>query len=127
MYELETEDIAAIIAENLKKLREDLKLSQDDMASKIKTSQAGYSLSESAERKLDLLNLYYTAVEFGVDLNSLFGLSDKLEQPIKIDHTTRIFHQNNLKSKDNRRSIFNIDSKIATRKAKKNRKATNGL
>lgn len=77
--------------------------------------------------KSHVTHVRYTAVEFGVDLNSLFGLSDKLEQPIKIDHTTRIFHQNNLKSKDNRRSIFNIDSKIATRKAKKNRKATNGL
>lgn len=122
MNEFEKEDIAAIIAENIEKLRIYEGLSQIDMALRIKTNQAGYSLTESANRELNLLNLYYTAVEFNVNLNSLFGLSDT-----KRDFSIRSYHSDNLKLKDKRRKIYSVDKKIAKRVQRKNKNASNSL
>ena len=93
--------VALIVAENLSKLREFQGITQAEMAERIYTNQPGYCLSENGERELNLLNLYYLAVEFGIDLNSLFGLSDN-----RINPSARIKHDENLKKIDRRRNLW---------------------
>ena len=97
--ELESYDVAIIVSGNLAKLREFHGLNQTQIAEKIKTSQAGYCLSENGSRELNYLNLYSMAVEFGMDLNSLFGLSDERFNPL-----ARIKHRDNLAKVMRRRS-----------------------
>lgn len=95
--ELESEDVAIIVAENLAKLREFQGLTQTQIAEKIRTNQAGYCLSEKGNRELNYTNLYNLAVEFGINLNSLFGLSDDRINPI-----ARVKHKENLAMKTKR-------------------------
>ena len=97
--ELETDDIQIIVAENLAKLREFQGLNQTQMAERVRTNQAGYCLSEKGTRELNLTNLYYIAVEFGTNLNSLFGLSE-----VKNDTSARLKHTENIIKKNKRRT-----------------------
>jgi transcriptional regulator with XRE-family HTH domain len=87
----EPNDVAIIVAENLRKVREFQGLNQTQIAEQINTSQPGYCLSEIGSRELNYSNLYSLAVEFGVDLNFLFGLSDERFNPI-----ARVKHEENL-------------------------------
>lgn len=89
--ELGSDEVAIIVAENLAKVREFNGLNQTQMAEKLRTNQAGYCLSEQGNRELNLTNLYYLAVEFGINLNSLFGLSDD-----RINPSARVKHAENL-------------------------------
>lgn len=100
--ELESDDVAIIVAENLAKVREFQGLNQTQIAERIKTNQAGYCLSEKGTRELNYSNLYRLAVEFAVDLNSLFGLGNERINPI-----ARVKHKENLNMMQRRRKRFN--------------------
>lgn len=89
--ELGSKDVAIIVAENLAKVREFHGLNQTQMAEKLRTTQASYCLSENGDRRLNLTNLYHLAVEFGVNLNSIFGLSEE-----RINPASRVKHIENL-------------------------------
>lgn len=91
MSKIKIDELTAIISENLYNVRKFEGENQNAIANKIKTTQASYSLSESGVRELSLVNLYYLAVEYGVNLNWLVGLSD-----VRFDKTTRVHHKKNL-------------------------------
>lgn len=99
--DLVSSDIKLIVAENLSKLREFYGINQIDLSDKIKTYQAAYSLSEQGTRELNYTNLYYLAVELGININWLFGLSD-----VRIDPTARKKHLENIKKRESRRRGF---------------------
>lgn len=99
--DLTANDIQIIVAENLANIRSFNGLSQVDMSDKIKTYQAAYTLSERGNRELNFVNLYYLAVELGVNLNWLFGLSDN-----RLNTSSRVKHIENLTKKDKRRRMF---------------------
>jgi transcriptional regulator with XRE-family HTH domain len=99
--ELLSADIQIIVAKNLSKLRDFYGINQIDMAGKIKTYQAAYSLSEQGIRELNYTNLYHLAVELGINLNWLFGLSD-----IRLDPISRKKHIDNLAKRDKRKRSF---------------------
>lgn len=104
--EMTPSDIQIIVAENLSKLREFYGINQIEMADKIKTYQAAYSLSEQGVREMNYNNLYHLSVELGINLNWLFGLSD-----VRIDPTSRKKHIDNLKLKDKRKRNFTKGNK----------------
>lgn len=99
--ELVAGDIKLIVAENLSKIRDFYGINQIELSEKIKTYQAAYSLSEQGFRELNLTNLYYLAVELGINLNWLFGLSD-----VRIDPIARKKHLENIKKIGSRRKSF---------------------
>lgn len=99
--ELSATDIQIIVAQNLAHLRSFYGINQVEMSDKIKTYQAAYSLSEQGSRELNFVNLYHLAVELGVNLNWLFGLSEN-----RIDTHSRVKHIENLSKRDKRRRMF---------------------
>ena len=99
--ELSASDIQIIVAQNLSHLRNFYGISQMEMSDKIRTYQAAYSLSEQGSRELNFVNLYHLAVELGVNINWLFGLSDN-----RIDAISRVKHIENLSKRDKRRRMF---------------------
>ena len=101
MTDLTSDDISLIVAENLAKIREFQGLNQVEMAEKIQTFQVAYCLSEQGNRELNFVNLYSIAVEFGINLNFLFGLSD-----VRMDPGSRIKHTENISKINVRRKRF---------------------
>lgn len=96
--ELSQEDIQIIVAENLAKLRQFHGMNQTQMAEKMRVHQVSYCMSEKGERELNLQNLYLLAIEFGINLNWLFGLSDE-----RLNTISRKMHVENVKQSGKRR------------------------
>lgn len=92
--EIDYGDILDILSHNVLQIIESEAISQTEMADKLKTHQACISKVIAGRRDLRLINIYYIAVEYGINLNWLFGLSDE-----KYNRTARVFHNENLKEK----------------------------
>lgn len=99
--EMMPSDIQIIVAENLSKLRDFYGITQAEMADKIKMSQPACCSTEQGARELNYTNLYHLAVELGINLNWILGLSN-----VRLDPTARKKHIENLKAKDRRKRNF---------------------
>ena len=72
-------EVEMYIYQRLRDLREDNDLSQLDVANILKTSQQHYSMYECGKRELPMHHFITLAKYYGVSLDYLAGLTNKLK------------------------------------------------
>ena len=85
------------IGDNLKRLREDKGLTQQDMADLMHTHRTGYSKMENNQQEIPVDRLIYIAKNFGISVDDIIFYNDKNSVPNEVSiKDTAMLEQLNL-------------------------------